>query len=126
MAGYCRKRSELFTISVFLGGGVSTVILRYYSDQISSYFDLGVLHRYLIIFRILVYLLPPLLFYTAVYSLNTLLVRLFGTVGLIEQKKAILTKLVNAALSKQVVDADPADLLEEVAWTSVSKYWRPR
>jgi len=126
MPGYCSKRSEIFTISVFLGGGVSTIILRYYGDQISSYFDLGVLHHYLIIFRIISYLLPPLFFYIGIYALNTILVRVFGKIALVEQQKAILTKLVNATLSKQLVNADPADLVEEVAWTSLSRYWQPR
>ncbi len=126
MPAYCRKRSELFTISVFLGGAVSTVVLRYHGDQISSYFDLRVLHSYLNVFRILAYLLPPLFFYLGIYSLNRLLVRFFGKTGLTEQKKLILIKLVNAVLSKQAVNADPSDLLEEVAWTSLKRYWRPQ
>jgi len=126
MAAYCTKRSEILAISVLLGGAVSTVLLRFHGDQISSYFDLRVLHSYLNVFRIISYLLPPLVCYLAIYSLNALLVRLLGKTRLAEQQKAILRKLVHAVLSKQAVDADPNDLVEQVAWTSLKKFWRPQ
>jgi hypothetical protein len=125
MPAYCRKRSELFTIAVFLGGAVSAVAFRYYPDKISSYFDLRVLHTYLNILLVLAYLLPPLVFYAALYLLNALLVRLFGKTELNERKKIILKTLLDATLSGQTLSADPSDLLEEVAWVSLKKYWRP-
>jgi len=122
---YCRKRSELFTISVFLGGAVSAIAFRYHADQISSYFDLPALHRYLNVFLILAYLLPPLVFYAGLYLLNGLFVRLFGKIELNERRKAILKTLLEALLSGQTLLADPGDLLEEVAWISLRRYWRP-
>lgn len=125
MPAYCRKRSELFTISAFLGGAVSAVAFRYYPDRISAYFDLPVFHAYLNILLVLAYLLPPLVFYTGLYWLNGLLVRLFGRTELNERKKTILKTLIEATLSGQPLSADPNDLLEEVAWTSLNKYWRP-
>ena len=66
-----------------------------------------------------------MVFYLALYSLNALLVRSFGKVELNEQKHTILRTLLVSSLSKQVVDADPSDLVEEVAWISLKKYWRP-
>jgi len=60
------------------------------------------------------------------YPLNAVLVRLLGKTQLKEQRKAILTKLIAAALSKQAVDVEPGDLVEEVAWLSLKKYWRPK
>jgi hypothetical protein len=78
MPAYCRKRSELFTISAFLGGAVTGVVFGFYRDQIKSYFDLPALHGYVNIFLALTYLLPALVFYSGVYWLNALLVRLFG------------------------------------------------
>ncbi len=125
MPAYCRKRAELFTISLFLGGAVSAVVFRYHGDQTSSYFDLRPLHRYLNLLLILTYLLPPLVFYCGMYWLNALLVRLFGKIALNQQRKAILKRLVEASLSNEVVNADPADLVEEVAWESLNRYWRP-
>jgi hypothetical protein len=125
MPAYCRKRLELFTISVFLGGAVSAVVFRYHADEISLYFDLPALHRYLNIFPILAYLLPPLVFYSGIYSLNYFLVRFFGKIELYEQRKAILKRLLDASLSNQVVNANPSDLVEEAAWESLKKYWRP-
>jgi F0F1-type ATP synthase membrane subunit a len=126
MPAYCRKRSELFTISVFLGGAVTGVVFGYYRDQIRSYFDLFSLHRYLTVFLIFTYLLPPLVFYSAIYCLNALLVRLFGNIVLNEQRKAILKSLVEAALTNQVLNVDPSDLVEEVGWESLNRYWRPQ
>jgi hypothetical protein len=125
MPAYCRKRSELFTISLFLGGAVSAVAFRYYPDKISSYFDLPIFHTYLNILLVLAYLLPPLVFYAGLYSLNGLLVRLFGKIELLEQKKTILKTLFEAILSGRTLSANPGDLLEEVAWISLKKYWRP-
>ena len=83
------------------------------------------LDGYRILFLILTYLVPTLVLYLALYSLNALLVRSLGKVELNEQRHAILRKLLISSLSKQVVDADPADLVEEVAWISLKKYWRP-
>jgi len=125
MAPYCRKRLELFGISTFFGLAVSAVVFQYYGNEISSYFDVSVLHRYLILFLILAYLVPTLVFYLALYSLNALLVRSLGKVELNEQRRAILRKLLIASLSKQTVDADSNDLVEEVAWISLKKHWRP-
>jgi len=126
MAPYCRKRFELFGISTFFGLAVSAVVFQYYGNEISSHFDMPALHRYLILFLILAYLLPTLVSYLALYSLNDLLVRSLGKVELNEKRQAILGKLLIASLSKQVVDADPSDLVEEVAWMSLKKYWRPK
>lgn len=125
MPAYCKKRTELFTISAFLGGAVSTVIFRYHGDQIASYFDLVALHRYLIAFLITAYLLPPLIFYSLLRPLNGLLVRFLGKPVLDLQRKTILKKLVEASLSNQALYADPTDLVEEVAWESLAEYWRP-
>jgi hypothetical protein len=126
MAPYCRKRLELFGISTFFGLAVSAVVFQYYGNEISAHFDIPTLHRYLILFLILAYLLPTLVFYLALYSLNALLVRSFGKVELNEQRHAIVRSLLLASLSKQVLDADPADLVEEVAWISLKKYWRSK
>jgi hypothetical protein len=125
MASYCANRSELFLIALFLGGAVSAIAFQYHGDDISKYFDIRVLHGYLNFFLVLTYLLPPLIFYSGLYPLNAVLVRFLGKTQLHEQRKQILRKLTAAALSKQVVDVDPADLIEEVAWTSLKKYWRP-
>jgi len=125
MPAYCTKRSELFAIAVFLGGAVSAIAFRYHADQISSYFDLRILHAYLNILLVLAYLLPPLVFYAGLYSLNGLLVRLFGKIELNERKKTILKTLFEAISSGQTLSANPVDLLEEVAWISLKKYWRP-
>ena len=125
MPAYCSKRSELFTISGFLGGAVSAVAFRYRADQISSYFDLQVLHRYSIIPLVLSYLLPTLVFYLGCYSLNGLLIRKFGTNEFNEQRKAIMKRLLDAALSGESLTANPVDLLQEHAWISLKKYWRP-
>lgn len=125
MPAYCKKRSELFTISVFLGSAVSAVVFRYHADEISRYFSLSALHRYINVSLILTYLLPSLVFYLGVYSLNYFLVRLFAKGELYEQRKAILRRLLVATLSNQVVNANPGDLVEEVAWESLKKYWRP-
>jgi len=126
MAPYCRKRLELFGISTFFGLAVSAVVFQYYGNALSSYFDMPPLHRYLILFLILAYLVPTLAFYLALYSFNALLVRFLGKVELNEQRRAILGKLLIATLSKQVMDADPSDLVEEAAWISLKKYWRPK
>jgi len=125
MAPYCRKRLELFGISTFFGFAVSAVVFQYYGNQIYSYFDMSPLHRYLILFLIVAYLVPTLVFHLALYSLNALLIRSLGKVELNEQRHTILGKLLIASLSKQVVNADPSDLVEEVAWISLKKYWRP-
>ena len=126
MALYCRKRLELFGISTFFGLAVSAVVFQYYGNEISSNFDMPALHKYLILFLILAYLVPTLVFHLALYSLNALLVRSFGKVELNEQRHAILGKLLIASISKQVVDANPSDLVEEVAWISLKKYWRTK
>src|ERR1700731_3417661 len=99
MPAYCRKRSELFTISVFLGGAISTVAFRFHADQISSYFDLPPFHRFLDLHLVLAYLLAPLCCYVGLYALNGLLVRLFGKIELNEQRKMILRTLIGSALS---------------------------
>ena len=125
MPAYCTNRSELFLLSLFLGGAVSAVAFQYHGDDISKYFDMRVLHRYVNFFLVLTYLLPPLIFYAGLYPLNTVLVRLLGKTQLDERRKQIIRKLAAAALSKQAVDVDPADLVEEAAWTSLRKYWRP-
>lgn len=125
MPAYCSKRSEILAISVLLGGAVSTVLLRFQGDRISSYFDLRALHSYLNFFRIVSYLLPPLACYLAIYAVNTLLVRFLGKARLAEQQRAILGKLIRAFLSKDAVEADPSDLVEQIAWTSLKKFWRP-
>jgi hypothetical protein len=126
MPAYCTKRSELLTISVLLGGAVTGVAFGYYRDPIRSYFDLLPLHKWVNAFLFFTYLLPPLIFYSAMYCLNTLLVRLFGEIALNEQRKVILKRLVEASLSSQVLNPDPGDLVEEVAWTSLKEYWRPK
>lgn len=126
MAPYYRKRLELFGISTFFGLAVSAVVFQYYGNAISSYFDLPALHWSLIPLLILAYLVPTLVFYLSLYLLNALLVRSLGKVELNEQRHAILGKLLIASLSKQVVDADPSDLVEEVAWISLKRYWRPK
>src|SRR5882724_8385964 len=125
MPAYCSKRSELFTISGFLGGAVSAVAFRYRADQISSYFDLPVLRRYSIVPLILTYLLPTLIFYISCYSLNGLLIGRFGASEFNEQRKRIVKTLLDATLSGEGLMANPVDLLEEHAWISLKKYWRP-
>jgi hypothetical protein len=126
MPAYCTKRSDIFLISLFLGGAVSAVAFQYHGDGISTYFDLPALHGYLNVFLVLVYLLPPLVFYLGMYLLNAALVRLLGKSALDEHRKAILSELIAAALSGQAVDAGPSELVEELAWTSLKKYWRPK
>ncbi len=125
MPAYCTKRAELLTISLFLGGAVTGVAFGYYRDQVRSYFDLLAIHKYLNFFLFFIYLLPPLVFYSGMYCINTLLVRVFGKVVLNEQRKAVLKRLVEASSSNQVLNADPSDLVEEVAWESLNRYWRP-
>ena len=125
MPAYCTKRAELLTISVLLGGAVTGVAFGYYRDQIRSYFDLLALHKYVNFFLFFTYLLPPLVFYSGMYCLNALLVRLFGKTVLNEQRKAILRRLVESSLSNRALSADPSDLVEEVAWASLNRYWRP-
>ena len=126
MPAYCTNRSELFLISLFLGGAVSAVAFQYHGDGISRYFDLPALHGYLNVFLVLAYLLPPLVFYLGIYLLNAVLVRLLGKSELDEHRKVILRELTAAAFSGQAVNADPSDLVEERAWTSLKKYWRPK
>jgi hypothetical protein len=126
MAPYCRKRLELFGISTFFGLAISAVVFQYYGNGIQSYFDMRALHGYLILFLILAYLLPTLAFYLGLYSFNALLVRSFGKDELNEQRKFILGKLIAASLSEQALDADPIDLVQEVAWISLNEYWRPK
>ena len=126
MPAYCTKRSELLAISVLLGGAVTGVAFGYYRDQIRSYFDLLALHKYLDFFLFSAYLLPPLTFYWLMYSLNGLLMRLFGKAKLNERRKATLKRLLEAHLSNQFHHADPSDLEEELAWTSLKKFWRPK
>ena len=126
MPAYCKNRSDLFLISLFLGGAVSTVAFQYHGDDISRYFDILALQRYLNMFLVLAYLLPPLIFYCGMYLLNGMLVRFLGKRELNERRNAILGQLIAAVLSKQTVNADPADLVGEVAWTSLKKYWRPK
>jgi len=125
MPAYCSKRPELFTISGFLGGSVSAVAFRTRADQISAYFDLPALHRYSIAPLILAYLLPTLVFYIGCYALNGLLIRRFGTTKFNEQRKGIMKMLLGATLSGEGLMADPIDLLDEHAWISLKKYWRP-
>lgn len=115
-----------FPNSLFIGGAVSTVAFQYHGDDISKYFDILALHKYLNVFLVLAYLLPPLIFYCGIYLLNGMLVRLLGKRELNEEQNAILGRLIAAVLSKQVVEADPADLVGEAAWTSLKKYWRPK
>jgi hypothetical protein len=122
MPAYCNKRSELFTISGFLGGSVSAVAFRYRADQISSYFDLPVLHKYSIVPLVLSYLLPTLVFYVGCYSLNGLLIRLFGTSEFNEQRKGIMKRLLDATLSGESLMANPVDLLQEHAWISQPRF----
>src|SRR2546430_5157445 len=126
MPAYCTNRSELFLISLFIGGGVSTIPFQYHGDAISRYCDLPASHGYLNVSLVLAYLLPPLGFYCGLYLLNMVLIRLFGKSELDKLRKAILSDLTVAALSAQVIDADPCDLVEELAWTSLKKYWRPK
>jgi hypothetical protein len=126
MPAYCSKRPELFTISVFLGGSVSAVAFRTRADQISSYFDLPVLHRYSIAPLVLAYLLPTLIFYIGFYVLNGLLIRRFGAAKFNEQRKNDMKMLLDATLSGKSLMADPSDLLDERAWISLKKYWRPK
>jgi hypothetical protein len=126
MPAYCKSRSDLFLISLFLGGAVSTVAFQYHGDAISRYFDTPALHKYLNMFLVLAYLLPPLIFYCGMYLLNGMLVRLLGKSELNEKRRAILRQLIGAVFSEQSVNADPVDLVGEAAWTSLKKYWRPR
>jgi hypothetical protein len=65
-----------------------------------------------------------LIFYIATHLLNALLIRSLGRTELTEQKKVILSKLIKASLSTQVAYTDSGDLLKEVAWSSLEKYWR--
>lgn len=123
MPTYCRKRLELFTIALFLGGGVSAVLFQYHGNEIYSHFDLRALHRYLSVLLVSAYLLPSLVFYIAIHLLNAWLIRSLGQTELIKQKKAILAKLVKAGLSTQPVYTDSGDLLKEVAWASLNRYW---
>jgi hypothetical protein len=125
MATFCKKRAELFAISAFLGGGVSTIAFKYKGDQISTYLDLPPLHGYLILFLILAYLLPPLAFYLSLYLLNRLLIRLFAESDFNAKRRQIVKRLVEARLCGEAADVDPSDLLEEYAWTSVKECWRP-
>jgi hypothetical protein len=124
MPAYSRKRLELFTIALFLGGSVSAVLFQYHGNEIYTHFDLGSLHRCLSVLLVSAYLLPSLAFYIAIHALNSLLI--LGRTELTEQKKAILAKLIKAGLSGQVVFTDSGDLLKEVAWASLDRYWRAR
>jgi hypothetical protein len=126
MPAYCTKRSDLFLISLFLGGAVSAVAFQYHGDGIYRYFDLPALDGYLNVFLVLVYLLPPLVFYLGMYLLNMVLTHLLGKSELDEHRKAILRELTAAAFSGKAVVADPSDLVEELAWTSLNKYWVPK
>src|SRR5882757_1427770 len=101
MPAFCRKRSELFTISLFLGGAVSTVAFRYHADQISSHFDVPILHSFLMELLISAYLLPTLSLYICAYSLNTLLIHQLARTELERLRKWILKLLLDAALSNQ-------------------------
>jgi len=105
---------------------VSTVAFQYHGDDISRYFDIPTLHRYLNIFLVLAYLLPPLMFYCGMYLLNVMFVRLLAKRELDEKRHVILRQLITAVLSKQAVNADPVDLVGEMAWTSLRKCWRPK
>jgi hypothetical protein len=83
------------------------------------------LHRYSITPLILAYLFPTLIFYIGCYALNGLLICRFGTTKFNEQRKGIMKMLLGATLSREGLMADPIDLLDEHAWISLKKYWRP-
>jgi len=130
MALYCRKRLDLFGISTFFGLAVSAVVFQYYGNEIRSYIGTRALHRQLghvstLIVLVIVYLLPTLPLYLALYLMNVFLVRFFGKVELNQQRRMIIRKLLDAALSNRAITADPSNLVEEVAWTTLKKYWRP-
>jgi hypothetical protein len=108
MPAYFRKRSELFSIAIFFGLAVSAVVFQYHGNELSSYFDLPAFRGYL-----------------GMYVLNIPLIRSLGKVELNEQRKVILGMLLDSWLSEQAVTADPTDLVEEAAWISLKKYWRP-
>lgn len=124
VSAYFRKRADLFTASLFLGGAVSAIVFSYGSREISSYFDVGPLHRVRFAFLIAAYLLPTLAAYTALYLLNRMCMLALGRTGLEEIERSIVRALIDSALSGRVVVADPEDLLGEMAWDRLRRYWR--
>ena len=126
MPAYFRKRSDLFTTSVFLGGAVSAIVFLYGSGQISSYFDVCPLHRFRFALLIAAYLLPTLAAYMILYLLNRLCMLAFGRAELEEIQRGIVRVLIGSELSGRTVAADPGDLIEEFAWSRLRRYWRAR
>lgn len=123
MPAYFRKRSELFTVSAFIGGATSAVTYRFHADQIRSYFDVFLFHGVLDAILIFAYLLPSLLMYLVLYLANRLLIRLLGQFEFVEQRKMVIKNLLECAVSQKPLRVDPTDLLNEAAWVSLEQYW---
>jgi hypothetical protein len=125
MPAYFKGRLDIFVISVFLGGAVSAVLFQYRGDQLSRYFDLPAVHKGLFLLLILAYALPTLSAYLALYLINRVVIRVFGVTELDHYRRRIAKVLVEGLICSKHIEANPRDLVEEVAWLSLRKYWRP-
>jgi hypothetical protein len=124
MPAYFRGRLDIFVVSAFVGGAVSAVLFQYRSDQLSRYFDLPVLHKFLFPLLVLAYALPTLCAYLVLYLVNKLSIYIFGGTELDQGRRRAAKRLVEALIRSQSTVADPIDLVDEAAWLSLQEYWR--
>ena len=68
-------------------------------------------------------LLPLLVLYLVLYSLNRMLIRRYDQSELNSERRSILEKLADAAVTTSAVPMEPEDLVKEEAWAMLKKYW---
>ena|ERR1700722_6220484 len=125
MAYYVKHRIDLFHITAGIGGVASAVILYIFESNLWKWALISYHNRVVagtIVFFIDV--LPILVLYIVLYSVNECLIRLFGANELRERQSLILQKLARAAISERAVIYEVDDLVDEVAWAKLSSYWR--
>ena len=126
MAPYVKNREGILTIASVIGIAISSVLFVYDSNEIKGHFDVAWMHRFTLLCCVLVFLLPTLVSYIAVYFLNRIVINGFCTTELEKQERLIARSLVEAHIGNTSVDLESRDLLAEEAWNQLASFWRPR
>ena len=124
MQTYLKTRGRLLSVAVSVGSLFSTVLFRAYLDEIRNYFKIGVFGKHQFLVLLVVFVLPILVAYIALYFLNRLLIWFFGAEDLQNRRRTLLVYLVDAHICQREVFYRADDLLDEYAWISIKPLWR--
>ncbi len=124
MARYYRRTGMIFWQSFTLGTAFAGAWFRFYPASLDNRVPSWLGLRFVPLFKVAVFFVPTVVAFLAFCLVNVLLIRFFAGEELSKRRAKIMGTLVDSVISSEAVIYQCDDLLDRMAWKSLSVFWR--